>query len=222
MKQPIFIDYPQLSQYSTEEMVNISSEFYQNLNTRRTIRDFSDKPIDLKIIENCIRAAGTAPSGANRQPWHFSVISDFDIKHQIRVAAEKEEHEFYNNRAPQEWLKALSPFGTDEHKEFLDTAPVLISIFVKKYDIDSKGNHIKNYYPIESVGIATGVLITAIHQSGLATLTHTPSPMIFLNEILRRPENEKPFLLLVVGYPAKNAQVPDIKRKNLNEIMSKL
>ena len=194
--------------------------FFENLSTRRTIRNFSDKPVDREVIENCIKTAGTAPSGANMQPWHFVLISDADIKRQIRVAAEKEEKEFYETRAPKEWLEALAPLGTDNNKPYLETAPYLIAIFMQRYGKLPDGREVKHYYGIESVGIATGMLITAIHDVGLASLTHTPSPMGFLNEILERPKNERPFLLLVVGHPARDARVPDIKRKNINEIMT--
>ena len=197
-----------------------SQIFFENLSTRRTIRDFSDKPVDREVIENCIKTAGTAPSGANMQPWHFVLISDPTIKKQIRVAAEKEEKEFYEKRAPKEWLEALAPLGTDNNKPYLETAPYLIAIFMQRYGKLPDGREVKHYYGLESVGIATGMLITAIHDAGLASLTHTPSPMGFLNQILKRPKNERPFLLLVVGHPAKDAKVPDIKRKDINEIMT--
>jgi nitroreductase len=163
-------------------------------------------------------AAGTAPNGANRQPWHFVVVQNPELKRKIRIAAEKEEQEFYRERAPKEWLEALAPLGTDEHKAFLEKAPVLIAIFGESYEQKPDGTKVKNYYVTESVGIATGILITALHHAGLATLTHTPSPMKFLNELLNRPANERPFLLLVVGYPAENATVPAITKKTLNEI----
>ena len=194
--------------------------FFENLSTRRTIRNFSDKPIDRVIIENCIKSAGTAPSGANIQPWHFVLISDPEIKIQIRVAAEKEEKEFYEKRAPKEWLEALAPLGTDNNKPYLETAPYLIAIFMQRYGKLPDGREVKHYYGLESVGIATGMLITAIHNAGLASLTHTPSPMGFLNQILKRPKNERPFLLLVVGHPSEGAAVPDIKRKDMSEIMT--
>ena len=197
-----------------------SQIFFENLSTRRTIRNFSDKPVDREVIENCIRTAGTAPSGANMQPWHFVLISDPIIKKQIRVAAEKEEKEFYEKRAPKEWLEALAPLGTDDNKPYLETAPWLIAIFMQRFGKLPDGRKVKHYYGLESVGIATGMLITAIHNAGLASLTHTPSPMGFLNEILERPKNERPFLLLVVGHPARDARVPDIKRKEINEIMT--
>ena len=197
-----------------------SQIFFENLSTRRTIRNFSDKPVPREVIENCIKTARTAPSGANMQPWHFVIISDPKIKMQIRVAAEKEEKEFYETRAPKEWLEALAPLGTDNNKPYLEKAPYLIAIFMQRYGKLPDGRKVKHYYGLESVGIATGMLITAIHNTGLASLTHTPSPMGFLNQILKRPKNERPFLLLVVGHPDKGAAVPDIKRKDINEIMT--
>ena len=197
-----------------------SQIFFENLSTRRTIRNFLDKPVPRDIIENCIKTAGTAPSGANMQPWHFVLISNPEIKTKIRVAAEKEEKEFYETRAPKEWLEALAPLGTDNNKPYLETAPYLIAIFMQRYGKLPDGRKVKHYYGLESVGIATGMLITAIHNAGLASLTHTPSPMGFLNQILKRPKNERPFLLLVVGRPAESAVVPDIKRKDINEIMT--
>jgi len=201
-----------------KEMLARTSSFYKDVNRRRTVRDFSDKSVDKKIIENCIGAAGTAPSGANLQPWHFVAISGPAIKKEIRIAAEKEEHEFYHGRASDEWLHDLEPFDTNESKPFLEKAPWLIAIFEQRYGVKVEGGKKKHYYVSESVGIATGMLITAIHNAGLVSLTHTPSPMKFLNTILERPANEKPFLLLVVGYPADNIKVPDIKRKPLKEI----
>jgi len=211
---------PKLPDYSSQEMELQSKTFLNSLLRRRTIRDFSDKPIEREVIENCIKTAGTAPSGANMQPWHFVLISDPKIKKQIRVAAEKEEKEFYEKRAPKEWLEALAPLGTDNIKPYLETAPYLIAIFMQRYGKLPDGRQVKHYYGLESVGIATGMLITAIHNAGLASLTHTPSPMGFLNEILDRPKNERPFLLLVVGHPAEDARVPDIKRKDISEIMT--
>jgi len=215
-----FIPLNDFKEYSPEEMIKRSESFYNQVKQRRTVRDFSDKPVSKKVIGNCIRAAGTAPSGANLQPWHFVVVSDPIIKKQIRIAAEKEEKEFYTNRAPKEWLDALAPLGTDEQKPFLEKAPYLIAIFAKSYDILPDGRKVKQYYSQESTGIACGILITAIHNAGLVSLTHTPSPMNFLNEILGRPNNERPFLLLVVGYPARSAKVPDIKKKQLSEIIT--
>jgi len=214
------IPLPPLPEYSSKEMQLRSQIFFENLSTRRTIRNFSDKPVDREVIENCIRTAGTAPSGANMQPWHFVLISDPTIKKQIRVAAEKEEKEFYEKRAPKEWLEALAPLGTDNNKPYLETAPYLIAIFMQRYGKLPDGREVKHYYGLESVGIATGMLITAIHNAGLASLTHTPSPMGFLNQILKRPKNERPFLLLVVGHPSEGAAVPDIKRKDMSEIMT--
>lgn len=220
MSKPDFIPLNGFIQYSEIDMINRSKIYYEQIRTRRTIRDFSDKPVSKQVIENCIKAAGTAPSGANLQPWHFVVVSDPIIKKKIRIAAEEEEKEFYNKRAPKEWLEALAPLGTDENKPFLETAPCLIAIFSKSYDLLPDGRQVKQYYSLESTGIATGILITAIHNAGLVSLTHTPSPMNFLNEILNRPKNERPFLLLVVGYPSKDVKVPDIKKKSLQEIAS--
>ena len=199
-------------------MVEAAQAFYQQMAKRRSVRDFSDQPIPQSVLENAILAAGSAPSGANMQPWHFVVVQSPELKAQIRQAAEKEERELYDNRASDEWLDALAPLGTDANKPFLETAPALIAIFLKKVTIDADGNKHKNYYTSESVGIATGMLITALHQAGLATLTHTPSPMRFLTEILQRPSHERPFLLLVTGYPAEDSLVPNIQRLPLREI----
>lgn len=201
-----------------EAMEQSARDFFKLMARRRSVRDFSDQPIPQSVLENAILAAGSAPSGANMQPWHFVVVQDQAIKQKIRQAAEVEERELYTNRASEEWLDALAPLGTDANKPFLETAPALIAVFSKKVSIDDNGVQHKNYYTSESVGIATGILITALHQAGLATLTHTPSPMKFLSEILQRPSHERPFLLLVVGYPAKNALVPDIERLPLNKI----
>ena len=206
------------TEYSPDEMQQKAHEFYQTIKRRRTVREFSDRPVPEGVIENCIKAAGTAPNGANKQPWHFVVVKDPEIKHKIRIAAEEEEQEFYNRRAPDDWLEDLEPFGTDEHKPFLEKAPCLIGIFAQPYHLDEHGKKEKHYYVKESVGIATGMLITALHQSGLATLTHTPSPMGFLNKIMKRPSHEKAFLLLVVGYPKQGTEVPDIAKKSLSEI----
>ena len=220
MAKPAFIPLESYTKYSPEIMKERASEFYELIKKRRTIREFSDRPIDVEVIEKCLLAAGTAPNGANKQPWHFAVISDPAIKKQIREAAEEEERAFYHRKAPQDWLDDLYPLGTNEHKPFLETAPYLIGIFAQSYHLDEQGERSKHYYVKESVGIATGMLITALHHSGLATLTHTPSPMGFLNEIMKRPSHEKPFLLLVVGYPKDDVQVPDITKKSLNEISS--
>jgi nitroreductase len=184
------------------------------------VREFSDRPVPRDLIETALKAANTAPSGANLQPWHFVVVSGPETKKNIREAAEAEESEFYTHRASEEWLAALKPLGTDERKPFLETAPYLIAVFLQKYGELPDGRKVKHYYPAESTGLATGLLIAALHRAGLATLTHTPSPMKFLNEILGRPKSERPFLLLVVGYPAADARVPDISRKALEEFTS--
>jgi len=204
-------------EYPVEEMRERVERFYADLARRRTVREFSDRPVPRDVIETALRAAGTAPSGANLQPWHFVVVSAADAKRKIRAAAEAEEREFYAHRASPEWLAALQPLGTDASKPFLETAPYLIAVFLQKYGRLADGRKVKHYYPTESTGLATGILITALHRAGLATLTHTPSPMKFLNEILGRPPGERPFLLLVVGYPAEGARVPDIGRKDLAE-----
>ncbi len=200
------------------ESIKRSEEFYHMMKKRRTIRTFSNRKVNDKIIINCIKTAASAPSGANQQPWHFVIVTNPDIRKKIRSAAEKEEREFYGGRAPEEWLNALKKFETDEHKPFLEEASHLIVVFQKSYDIDNKGNKTKIYYSKESVGISTGMLITSIHNAGLVSLTHTPSPMNFLNSILNRPENEKPFLIIAAGYPAEETKVPDIKKKSFEEI----
>lgn len=210
-----------LPQRTEEEMKERAEAFLEGVRARRTVRTFAPDPIPLEVVERCVEAAGTAPNGANRQPWHFAVITDPEVKRRIREAAEEEERAFYGGRAPQDWLDALAHLGTDEHKPFLETAPVLIAIFAESYEETPGGERIKNYYVTESVGIATGILITALHTAGLATLTHTPSPMGFLNEILGRPKNERPFLLLVVGRPAPDTRVPEITKKPLDRIMSR-
>lgn len=218
-------DYPTIPldkyrEYPIEEMRNRLEEFYADMDCRRTVRDFSDRPVPRDIIETALKAANTAPSGANLQPWHFAVVSGPDTKKKIREAAEVEEREFYEHRASKEWLAALAPLGTDDKKPFLETAPYLIAVFLQKYGELPDGRKVKHYYPAESTGLATGILITALHRAGLATLTHTPSPMKFLNEILGRPRSERPFLLLVAGYPADDAEVPDLQRKALDEFTS--
>lgn len=197
------------------EMRRRAREFRLAASRRRTVRQFSDRPVPRDVIEECILSAGTAPSGANRQPWRFVAVSSPDMKRRIREAAEVEEREFYEHRAPDDWLAALAPIGTDADKSFLETAPWLIAVFAESYGTDQDGERRKNYYVQESVGIATGILITALHRTGLATLTHTPSPMRFLNSLLDRPDRERPFLLLVTGHPAADAMVPDIRRKEL-------
>jgi iodotyrosine deiodinase len=210
--------YSTYTEYPPQEMLERAQDFLSMAQRRRTVRQFSSRPVPKAVIETCLLAAGTAPNGANLQPWHFAVVGDPELKRQIREGAEKEEQEFYTRRATQEWLDALAPFGTDASKPYLEIAPYLIAIFAKSYGVLPDGRKVKNYYVNESVGIATGLLITSLHYSGLATLTHTPSPMGFLNRILGRPENERPFLLLVVGYPADEAQVPKIVKKPLDEI----
>jgi nitroreductase len=215
-----YIPLPYISDYSDEQMIEKSYRFNQAIQKRRTVRDFSDKPVDKSIIENCIKSAASAPSGAHQQPWHFVAISNQEIKSKIRQAAEAEEKNFYQHRASEEWLKALEPLGTDTNKPFLEEAPWLIAVFAQRYGIDEQGNRVKHYYTPESVGIACGILITALHTSGLVTLTHTPSPMGFLKKILMRPDNERPYLLVVCGHPKTDAKVPNIKRKNLNDIAS--
>jgi len=194
LKKPKFIPLPNYIEYPPEQMQKRAEGFYKEIKERRTVRDFSDRPVPKEIVKNCLLAAGTAPNGANKQPWHFAVVTDPEIKKKIREAAEKEEEAFYSGRAPDEWLEALAPLGTDASKPFLETAVQ------------------------ESVGIATGILITAIHHAGLVSLTHTPSPMGFLGKILKRPANERAYLILVVGYPEENARVPDINKKSLAEI----
>jgi nitroreductase len=218
-------DYPTIplagyEEYPLDVMRERLQAFYAEVSRRRTVRDFSDRPVPRDLIETALSAAGTAPSGANLQPWHFVVVSGAATKRRIREAAEAEEREFYEHRASAEWLEALEPLGTDSDKPFLETAPYLVAVFLKKYGELPDGRRVKHYYPTESTGIATGILITALHHAGLATLTHTPSPMKFLNDILGRPKSERPFLLLVVGYPAENARVPDIRRKPLDAFAS--
>lgn len=220
MKAARFIPAPKTDNRSDKELIDRAREFYATMQKRRTVRDFSDRPVPREVIEHCIRAAGAAPSGANLQPWHFVAITDPKVKREIRVAAEAEEKEFYEHRAPKAWLEALAPLGTDWHKPFLETAPWLIAIFAQPVRILPNGTRSPTYYAIESVGIAAGMLVTAVHSCGLVSLTHTPSPMGFLNRILNRPSHEKAFLLLVVGHSAKGAGVPDISRKSIAEISS--
>ena len=205
--------------FSEAVTLHKSTSFFENINKRRSVRDFSDKPIPKEVIDNLIKSASTAPSGAHKQPWTFCVVSAPEIKKQIRLAAEKEERESYEGRMNEEWVKDLKPLGTDWRKPFLETAPYLIIVFKKPFDADENGNKKQNYYINESVGLACGFLINAIHNAGLVTLTHTPSPMKFLTYILKRPDNERPFLLLPVGYPANEVYVPDIKRKSLEEVV---
>ena len=208
------------AQLTSAEGLERSSQYLETMSSRRTVRQFSDQPVPKDIIDTAIRAAGTAPSGANHQPWHFVCIRDPNIKREIRLAAEAEERAFYAGKAGDNWLQDIGPLGTDAQKPFLETAPWLIAIFSERYGLDANGSKRKNYYISESVGIATGFLISALHTAGLATLTHTPSPMKFLNTILKRPANERPFILMVVGYAAPNAKVPRAAtiKKSFHEI----
>lgn len=214
------IPLPDFVELPATEMLARATAFYETIRKRHTVRDFSTRPIPRDVLEACLRAAGTAPSGANHQPWHFSVISDASIKRRIRAAAEEEERAFYTGRAGKEWLEALEPLGTDANKSFLEAAPWLICIFGSRRSLGAGGKLRKNYYVPESVGIATGFLLAALHQAGLATLTHTPNPMGFLNEICKRPETDKPYILLVAGYPAEGATIPlhATRKKPLSEI----
>lgn len=214
---PRTIALPKPEPIPDEERIARAKAFADEMARRRTVRDFSSAPVPRALIEHCLRAAGTAPSGANQQPWRFVAVSDPAIKHKMREAAEAEEREFYEHRAPDEWLQALDALGTDADKPFLDTAPWLIAVFYERFGLDADGNKHKRYYPHESVGIATGLLITALHRAGLATLTHTPSPMGFLNKILGRPRNEMAYLLLVAGHPADDCRVPAIDRLSLDD-----
>ena len=218
--EPRFVSLPDYREYPVDEMKRRASAFYEDVRRRRTVRHFSDRPVPREVIEDCLRAAGTSPSGANMQPWHFVVVSDAEVKRQIREGAEAEEREFYAKKAPQEWLDALAPLGTDDRKPFLEIAPYLIVVFVQNRGVGPGGKLIRHYYPVESVGLATGMLVTAIHNAGLASLTHTPSPMRFLNKILGRPRHERPFLILVVGYPTDDAKVPLLTKKPLEEMVT--
>lgn len=206
--------------YPAPEMGKRAREFADDLQRRRTVRDFASRPVPAEVITSCLRAAASAPSGANRQPWHFVVVTDPQIKSRIRKAAEKEEKAFYHQRASQAWLDDLAPLGTNEDKPFLETAPCLIVVFAQRFELTPEGKRHKNYYVSESVGIATGMLIAALHQAGLATLTHTPSPMGFLRDVLDRPRSERPFLILVAGFPEAGAMVPDIQRKPSDQVVS--
>jgi nitroreductase len=205
-----------------DELIRRAAAFHAAMATRRTVRDYLDRPVPRDVIEAAVATAGTAPSGANLQPWHFVAVSrqDAALRRRIREAAEEEERDFYARRAPQAWLDALAPIGTDWHKPFLEIAPWLVAVFVKPHGLNVDGTVFKHYYAVESVGIATGLLIASLHTSGLATLTHTPSPMGFLNPLLDRPAHERPFVLLVAGYPTPDAHVPDITRKPLDEIVT--
>lgn len=204
--------------YNEEESIHRSKHFFQWMDRRRTVREFSSKPIPKQVIDNILKSASTAPSGAHKQPWTFCIVSNPDLKKQIREAAEKEEFESYNGRMSEDWLKDLKPLGTDWHKPFLEIAPYLIIVFKKAYDLDEEGKKKNNYYVNESVGLAAGFLLTAIHDAGLVALTHTPSPMNFLTKLLERPENERPYLLIPVGYPVEETYVPKLERKRLEDI----
>lgn len=208
----------QRPEISENELIKNAEEFYQQMNSRRTVREFDTRDIPKEVLENLIRTAGTAPSGAHKQPWTFCLISNPEIKRQIRQAAEEEEKISYSQRMPEDWKTDLKPLGTDWKKPFLEDAPYLIVVFKQLYGVES-GEKVQHYYVSESVGIACGFLIAAIHQAGLVTVTHTPSPMNFLSKILNRPANEKPFLLLPIGFPKKDTYVPNIHRKNLDEIL---
>lgn len=212
-----FIPYEGV-QYSDIETSQRSADFYNYMDKRRSLRDFSDKPVAKEVIENIIKTASSAPSGAHKQPWTFCAVGDPEIKKAIKEAAEEEEYTNYHGRMSEDWLEDLAPFGTDWHKPFLEIAPWLIIVFKKAYDLDAAGNKTKNYYVNESVGLAAGFLLTAIHNAGLVSLTHTPSPMNFLQKILKRPENERAFLLIPVGYPIEGATVPKLERKGLDEV----
>lgn len=204
--------------YSDEEMRHRALDYFEKMRTRRSVREFSTRDVPREVIENCLRTAGSAPSGANMQPWHFVVISNRELKCKIREAAEEEERAFYDHRAGDEWLEALAPLGTDAHKPFLEDAPWLIVVFLKKFTFDEQGKKHKNYYTAESVGIACGFLLGALHWAGLATLTHTPSPMKFLNEVLKRPKTERAYMIIPVGYPSTDARVPVITKERLGNI----
>ena len=208
------LDFNRLSE---SDMIFRSQSFYSDIVKRRTVRDFSSKEVPFEIIKNAVKSASSAPSGANKQPWHFVIVKDPKVKIKIRDAAEEEEKKFYEHRAPEEWLKDLNQFGTNWEKSFIETAPYLVVVFKINYDLDGEKRR-KNYYVNESVGIASGFLLAALHQSGLATLTHTPSPMGFLEKILERPKNERAVLLIPVGYPAKDSRVPILKKKDMNSI----
>ena len=210
--------YAEYVEYPTAEMQLRAEAFAQDISRRRSVRSFSDTPVPKEIIGQCIAAAASAPSGANRQPWHFVAVANAEVKTKIRIAAEAEEQRFYQERAPKEWLEALAPLQTDAHKPFLDDAAWLIAVFAQRVLPLADGTQAKNYYVPESVGIATGFLLAALHNAGLATLTHTPSPMTFLRDLLGRPKSERAYMLVVAGYPQDNVEVPDIKRKALSDV----
>jgi len=218
MAASAFLPLTTYREFGPDEMKRRARAFLEEMMRRRTVRQFAARPVPREVIEDCLRVAGSAPSGANMQPWQFVVVSDPEVKQRIREEAEKEERIFYHERAPKEWLDALAPLGTDEHKPYLEAAPYLIVIFAQSHGLTANGHRTKNYYVSESVGIATGMLISAIQMAGLVSLVHTPSPMGFLNQVLNRPAHEKALLILVVGYPAEDARVPNISKKPLEEI----
>ena len=220
METARFVPLEGFRPYPEEEMIRRAERFADDMERRRTVRQFSTRTVPRQVIELCLDAAVNAPSGANMQPWHFVIVSEPAIKRRIRAAAENEERAFYSGRAPRDWLDALAPLGTDDHKPYLEAAPYLVVVFGQPYHLDVDGRRVKHYYVPESVGIATGVLITAIHHAGLVSLVHTPSPMSFLNKLLGRPDTDRPFLILVVGYPAEDAVVPVIRKKALGAITS--
>ena len=220
METARFVPLEGFKPYPEEEMIRRAERFADDMGRRRTVRQFSTRTVPRQVIERCLDAAANAPSGANMQPWHFVIVSEPAIKRRIRAAAENEERAFYSGRAPRDWLDALAPLGTDDHKPYLEAAPYLVVVFGQPYHLDVDGRRVKHYYVPESVGIATGVLITAIHHAGLVSLVHTPSPMSFLNKLLGRPDTDRPFLILVVGYPAEDAVVPVIRKKALGAITS--
>ena len=217
LDQPGFVPLTTYREYPPDEMLSRARAFAADMQRRRTVRQFSDRPVAREIIESCLEAAGTAPSGAHQQPWHFVVVSDPALKSAIRTAAEGAEADFYSS-APAEWLAALAPLGTDAHKPYLDAAPYLIAVFAERYGLSSDGERTTHYYVNESVGIATGFLLAALHHAGLSALTHTPNPMGFLNQLLGRPANERAVMMVVVGYPNADARVPDLRRKPLPDI----
>lgn len=214
-----FVEYD-ANRYSDEEMIERSQSFFEHMDQRRSVRDFSDRPVPREIVENIIKTASTAPSGAHKQPWTFALISSKDLKHQIRELAEEEERISYSGRMSERWIQDLKPLGTNWEKPFIDVVPWIIVMFKRVYELGPNGEKHNNYYVNESVGIAAGFLIAAVHNAGLVTLTHTPSPMNFLAKALNRPDNERPFLLLPIGYPADEVKVPDLKRKDLQDIVA--
>jgi len=221
MKNHPFVEL-EFDEYPPDEMVERSRRFYDEMNRRRTVRHYSERDVPREVLLNSLRTAGTAPSGAHKQPWHFSLVRDPRIKQRIREQAEIEERESYENRMPNEWIEDLEPLGTDWHKPFLTTCPWLIVVFARAYGLDEEGAKRKHYYVQESVGIAVGMLLAALQHAGVATLTHTPSPMGFLRDLLNRPENERAFMLIALGYPSEGCEVPDLRRKSIEAIVSEL